>query len=645
MSLDARARIVIEAVTRQAIADMQKTGAAVKGVADQTKQQTGILQGAGQAWKSMLVGIGAATAALYTAKKAFDFGREGAEILELRGAFSSLASEAGQSSNAIVAAIKRGADGTISQMDAISTATRVMNLGIASTPEEFEKLANVAETLGDRLGMNTAQSIDRVSGALTSLMPRALRSAGITADAEGVWKAYAKTLGTTADKLTDAQKRTALLDDANRRLGTGTESAADSFDRLVVGLKEVTDELKIQLAEAILPLVSAYADYVTASNDVETAAAAADIKVSGVRQGMVFLADGTRIAAGSFVGFANSVAESGEKFQDGGLAVQGFGGEIEGLSTTLADYSLQIVYSQIVTAAFRDALADGIVSPSEVGHIRALADEFGIELPKGIDTAVEYFNILRTEGIDPATASAKELDAALNRAMRNRHSNLSISINQTAIGSENFGPWAPATGPYAPTAGTSTKPTTQEVVVGGRLQHGGQLSGVNLVGEVGPEMVINGIVIPTSTTRQLLKLGLVPDKTMLLGGGFDTSQKGSYQKTTIESKEFLGTTSAAEAFGVSTGGAQAAVQVEAAVQAASQQVAAEIAPAITSAVVSAQAGTQVAAAQISEATARTIAATAETNALLRELLEITERQGDSSDVGRAVRDGLSAVEG
>lgn len=48
---------------------------------------------------------------------------------------------------------------------------------------------------------------------------------------------------------------------------------------------------------------------------------------------------------------------------------------------------------------------------------------------------------------------------------------------------------------------------------------GGPLTGLNLVGEQGPELIINGVVVPAAETRKLLSLGLTPDAGMALGGG------------------------------------------------------------------------------------------------------------------------------
>jgi len=47
---------------------------------------------------------------------------------------------------------------------------------------------------------------------------------------------------------------------------------------------------------------------------------------------------------------------------------------------------------------------------------------------------------------------------------------------------------------------------------------GGLLADIALVGEQGPEMIINGVVIPAGQTRRLMQLGLVPGKKFGIGG-------------------------------------------------------------------------------------------------------------------------------
>ena len=576
MSLDARARIVIEAVTRQAIADMAKTGQAIKGVGDQTKQQTGILQGAGQAWKSLLIGVGAATAALYTAKKAFDFAREGAEILELKDAFSGLATEAGQSSTAIVSAIRRGADGTIASMDAISVATKVMNLGIASTPAEFEKLANVAETLGDRLGKDTATSINDVAAALTSLMPRAIRSAGITADAEGVWTRYAESIGKTLPMLTDAEKRTALLDDANKRLGTGVASTADQFDRFEANLKDLKDLAAVAAVSGIGPLVAWLARATSAGLEFGTALDDMDYLISKrLPFGFTLMADGTIKSKDELIRMNAELQANKERFQLSDIELVKYANHLAGLNGT-----------SVSTTVVTNYLTGG-----------------GGGGPGA--------NMLRAYQQDPNALTATQAATARRVA--------SISAGVSGY-------------------------------TGGR-QHGGRLgAGMTLVGEAGPEMVINGVVIPTNTTRQLMRLGLIPGKTLGTGGGLFEGETSGQLGFIAPKPPPKGTPSGgiqaamiASSSGAPTSAAMATAA--AAAQTAAASVAAEITPAITSAVLASQAGTQTAAALITQATAQTVAASAELANLLRDLIEITERQGDSDDIGRSVRDSIQSVQG
>ena len=632
MSLDARARIVISAVAAEAIREFQKTGAAIKGVSDQAKQQSDTLGKTSRDWKSYLTAIGAVTAALYTAKKAFDFARQGAEIQELRGAFDDLATQAGQSSNAIVSAIQHGADGTINSMDAISTATRVMNLGIASTPEEFEKLANVAETLGDRLGLDTAAAIDTVSSALTSLMPRALRSAGITADAEGVWKKYAASMGTTAEKLTDAQKRTALLNDANERLGAGTSSLADSFDQLDVAF----DEQMMRLRETAAVMADPYVTGLVRLSNALTGATGDAEKLPGVleqttkiaqRGGPVMYAFselflGLSTAAADLIthlkdvpnalrgilkiypgavaeseAFAKSTREVGQALFEGrdhmvrsSMTAEDYARIMQEITAENQDYVTSLMTISSTTAQYeeqqgtlnekiqetkdkiKDLLDRGYSPMSDKikglqgdladleGSYASNAEAFTARTNAIIfDMAREQLaaDILTGEEVKQLLEFGTQLgviDQTAARTYQNWAAYIDAYLKNPAVGSfqnwmDKYATSRNVTLSYSmggftgidfdPFGGTSSEATTSaaqqpgNTAMGGFTgidfdidkQSGGPLTGVNLVGEVGPELVINGVVIPTRLTKQLMNLGLRPTAAMLAGGSIDSFQK------------------------------------------------------------------------------------------------------------------------
>ena len=62
------------------------------------------------------------------------------------------------------------------------------------------------------------------------------------------------------------------------------------------------------------------------------------------------------------------------------------------------------------------------------------------------------------------------------------------------------------------------------------LASGGPLSDLALVGEEGPEMIINGVVVPAQETRKLMALGLLPGRRFATGGPLD----GSYAPMPVD---------------------------------------------------------------------------------------------------------------
>jgi hypothetical protein len=375
---DAKIRWLADA--KQAINETKKLS---KTLEDMAKEAQGGMAGL----KASTVTAWAAIAgAVLAAKKVFDFGRQGAEILELKDASQGLAASFGLSMDSIVAAVKRGASGTISEMDAIAAATRALNLGVVTSEEQFEQLAMVAETLGDRLGKSTAQSMDDVGQALTRLNSRTLASAGITADAESVFKAYAERLGKTVKELTNAEKRTALLDDATRRLGGQVPSIADNFDRFEASLKDTEARFKSTAAVMVDPFISGIADLSTAITGV---AAEADklppvlerTMEIGQRGGPVMYAFGE-----AFEFFAGTAADVIANLP----GVVGWFGDLLGIEkeVTPATEALTEVTQEQAAATDRHAAAEG----QRAEALRRAKDEWleMVGAPRQVDWTVNF---------------------------------------------------------------------------------------------------------------------------------------------------------------------------------------------------------------------------------------------------------------
>ncbi len=80
----------------------------------------------------------------------------------LRRAFSNLATSAGESSDRILAALRRGTAGTVSDFKLIQEANRALISGLPASAEKMEELAKVARGLGQAVGIDATEAISRL---------------------------------------------------------------------------------------------------------------------------------------------------------------------------------------------------------------------------------------------------------------------------------------------------------------------------------------------------------------------------------------------------------------------------------------------------------------------------------------------------
>jgi hypothetical protein len=643
---DAKIRWTADA--KQAIAETQKLEKATGETAKQMRAK----------WKDLAEDAAGAFAvisgAILVAKKGFEFAQEGAEIAELRQAGQDLAATYELSMDRVVAAVKRGASGTINEMAAIAASSRVMNLGVITSEKQFQQLATVAEALADRLGKSTEQSMVDVGQALTVMNARTLVSAGITADADAVWAAYAKTIGKSVKDLTDAEKRTALLEDAVNRLGGGAASAADEFDRFgtriddskariqaFVGtagggmlgwFNDMHDAAKIgeevrrrglltdeRWRELVLELSAGHRDLASVLNEVEQAAAAQEAAGHSLTAQMMIQDEITKGLAENTEAGGMAMDRLAERNRNAAERIQGAVDDMNAAWGALDPSPLDDLLSLEKMTAWREvggAALNDFIADLETAAIAGqdISDELDLAQSLALALQVQAGEIDLTE----AKAQAKDLGLAWKTdvAPYIDASRKDIEAILRANGRE-----------VRIKVVTSYERLTGDT--GHGRQHGGRLTGVNLVGEAGPEMIVNGVVIPAGETRRLMALGLLPGRRMQGGGKvFYPESKGAPETQSLVRH-------------LTSGSGKAPQGQEAWRPAQMAQVAAAVASQATAAAVGAVGG-QIAAVQLAQSqelqrqATQQAAADAEQNRLLREIADAVRATGTPGQIGAAL---------
>ncbi len=135
----------------------------------------------------------------------------GANVDRLRYSFENLAAQNGLSGAQITSAIESVTQGTLSQQQIMEQANAAMLLGVADTADEFSTLAKIAVDRGRAMGISMEAAFESIVKGVGRMSPLILDNLGIVIDADKTYATYAKTIGKTADALTDLEKRQALI--------------------------------------------------------------------------------------------------------------------------------------------------------------------------------------------------------------------------------------------------------------------------------------------------------------------------------------------------------------------------------------------------------------------------------------------------
>lgn len=217
-----------------------KTGRKVKGLTGSMKTFATGLVSAAAAYKALGVGI----ESIQLAGKL-----EGVE----RG-FNNLRKEAGFSANAFNK-FDKALDGTVDRLTLMEQANNAMLLGIADSEEQMADMFDIAQRLAQALGQDATFGIESLVTGLGRQSKLMLDNLGIMVDTNGAYEKYAEELGTTVDKLDDAERKQAFVNEAMRQ---GKELVADLGDEYLTSSQRLEkfsttiDDFKIALGETLI---------------------------------------------------------------------------------------------------------------------------------------------------------------------------------------------------------------------------------------------------------------------------------------------------------------------------------------------------------------------------------------------------------
>jgi hypothetical protein len=252
-----------EAQDAKLLADeMNRLAKAQNTAADSSATATGGFSKMQAGLVTLQAGIGVAREAVEIFQKAWDFTKEGAAIQRISEQFKNVAASINTDSESLLAGLNKAAHGTVDDEALMQTATRAMALGIANNSRDLIGLMEIARASSVAFGGDTSAAFERISFAVENLTPRALKQSGIIVDLTKAYETYGKSIGKTADQLTDQEKRQALLNqvlekgaDLVKRIGAQGDDNATKIARFETKAKDLLDRIKEGAAGSFTPFL------------------------------------------------------------------------------------------------------------------------------------------------------------------------------------------------------------------------------------------------------------------------------------------------------------------------------------------------------------------------------------------------------
>jgi len=248
---------------------MNKMDKSIDDVGKSSEKTGKISDKLAQNWAGLATAAASLGAAVFAAKKYFDFAEEGAQLLRLEQSGESLARSFGMSMNEIVDAVDKAASGTVARSDIIQAANRAMLLGVATSAEQMAQLMEVASVRGKAMGLSTTQAFNDIVTGIGRASPMILDNLGIVTGGEKVYIEFAESIGKAKDELTDAEKKQALLnavlessEGLLKAAASQAEDLATKYERFNASTKNLSDTFKKELALSVTNIIPDFDDLV-----------------------------------------------------------------------------------------------------------------------------------------------------------------------------------------------------------------------------------------------------------------------------------------------------------------------------------------------------------------------------------------------
>jgi hypothetical protein len=255
----------------------------VQGMKDQVEEQATANERMGASFGDIAQWAAAAAGAMVVVRKLFDWGAEGATVLQTSESFGILMQKVG-AAPALLEQLRAASRGTIDDM-ALMNSTSLLLAGtsgqlgkaLADSAPRLMDIAKAAQKLNPQLG-DTTYMYDSLARGIKRSSPLILDNLGLIIKVGDANKAYAESIGKNVTELTAEEKKIALLNDVLAKgaimidqAGGSTDSMTDSVGRMNTALANAGNTMKSVFAPIAINAANAITLIITASDQLTNA--------------------------------------------------------------------------------------------------------------------------------------------------------------------------------------------------------------------------------------------------------------------------------------------------------------------------------------------------------------------------------------
>lgn len=530
-------RVEVDLIVKAITQGFDKVGKDFKTIDQEQRKSAGAAQLLKDNWLKMAAAAGTVAIGIRSLKELWDFGKEGAEIVQMGESWEMLLDKVGGAPD-LLGQLQEASRGTIDDFSLMtSTATLLAGasgeLGTAladATPELLE-IAKAANKLNPALG-DTAFLYESIATGIKRASPMILDNLGLTIKVGAANEAMALKLGKTVDQLTAEEKSMAILNDTMRagmvlidQVGGNVDAMGDSFARLETAVTNISNEIKAKFAPALADAAEAGFTLLTWNEQIAAAMASHEVEVRETTtsyEDYVAEMERSAEAAGKV---ARTQEEVDKMMRIGGEAANVAADAFIILSSAGWDADAAV---RAAAEAIEEAGKSGETAAEQIGAVaHALTEVTQAEIAREAlanlneiqeDISQADYDLMYREiavnilGMSQGAVTARLTLDKLKKMQDD--GDLSLEDYLETLRLFNLG----LSG--LPKEKTIRIHTIYSTTGKGyqAQQSGGPLAPIALVGEAGPELIIGGVVIPADQTRRILALGLRPDRKMQYGG-------------------------------------------------------------------------------------------------------------------------------